>query len=95
MGDKYLCKLLVVGATALIRRARHKPEAADPRLADQLTRSQCGWQRSPWPTRMARIAWAIMTTLPSRRTRDPAGSYMAPTAIGHEAGLIMAKYEPE
>jgi transposase len=37
MGDKCLRRLLVVGMTSLIRRARYKPEALDPWLADLLT----------------------------------------------------------
>src|ERR671916_3236317 len=32
MGDRYLRKLLVIGAASLIRRGRYKPETADPRL---------------------------------------------------------------
>ena len=38
MGDKYLRRLLVVGMTSLVRRAKYKPEAVDPRLADLLAR---------------------------------------------------------
>ena len=38
MGDKYLRRLLVVGMTSLIRRAKYKPEAVDPWLADLLSR---------------------------------------------------------
>ena len=30
MGDKYLRRLLVVGMTSLVRRAKYKPEAVDP-----------------------------------------------------------------
>ena len=36
MGDKYLRRLLVVGMTSLVRRAKYKPEAVDPWLADLL-----------------------------------------------------------
>ena len=39
MGDKYLRRLLVVGMTSLVRRAKYKPEAGiDPWLADLLSR---------------------------------------------------------
>jgi hypothetical protein len=34
MGDKYLRKLLIVGMTSLVRRAKHNPGKIDPRLAD-------------------------------------------------------------
>ena len=36
MGDKYLRRLLVVGMTSLVRRAKYKPEAVDPWLAELL-----------------------------------------------------------
>ena len=32
MGDRYLRRLLVVGMTSLVRRARAKPDAVDPRF---------------------------------------------------------------
>jgi transposase len=38
MGDKYLRRLLVVGMTSLVKRAKHKPNAVDPKLADLLSR---------------------------------------------------------
>jgi transposase len=38
MGDKYLRRLLVVGMTSLVRRAKYKPEATDRWLADLLSR---------------------------------------------------------
>ena len=61
MGDKYLRRLLVVGMTSLIRRAKYKPEAVDPWLADLLSRKparlvnrrarqqrQRGWSGRSW-----------------------------------------------
>jgi transposase IS116/IS110/IS902 family protein len=33
MGDKYLRKLLIVGMTSLVRRAKYNPKTVDPRLA--------------------------------------------------------------
>lgn len=47
VGDKYLRKLLVIGATSLVRRARHNPGMVDPRLADLLARK---------PVRVATVA---------------------------------------
>ena len=38
MGDKYLRQLLVVGATSLVRRAKDKPDAVDPRFVALLAR---------------------------------------------------------
>jgi transposase len=61
MGDKYLRKLLVVGATSLVRRARHKPETVDPRLVDLLARKAVRVATVAMANKMARIAWAIMT----------------------------------
>ena len=49
MGDRYLRKLLVVGMTSLIRRARAKPESVDPRIAAMLARR---------PARMVTVATA-------------------------------------
>lgn len=61
MGDKYLRKLLVVGATSLVRRARHKPDTADPRLVGLLARKPVRLATVAMANKMARIAWAIMT----------------------------------
>jgi transposase len=61
MGDKYLRKLLVIGATSLVRRARHKPETVHPRLADLLARKPVRVATVAMANKMARIAWAIMT----------------------------------
>ena len=49
MGDKYLRRLLVVGMTSLIRRAKYKPDAVDPWLADLLSRK---------PARLVTVALA-------------------------------------
>jgi transposase len=49
MGDKYLCKLLVIGAISLVRRARHKSKNVDPRPAGLLARK---------PVRVATVAMA-------------------------------------
>jgi transposase len=60
MGDRYLRKLLVIGATSLIRRARHKPETADPRLLALLARKPARVASVAMANRMARVVWAIM-----------------------------------
>jgi len=69
-GDAYLRRLLVLGATAVIRYCRNKPELA-------------GWinallQRRPArvvtiavANKMARIAWAVMSATARRRLRLP------------------------
>ena len=61
MGDKYLRRLLVIGATSLVRRAKHKPETADPRLVGLLARKPVRVATVAMANKMARIAWAIMT----------------------------------
>jgi Transposase IS116/IS110/IS902 family len=61
MGDKYLRKLLVIGATSLIRRAKHKPETVDPRLVALLEKKPALVASVAMANKMARIAWAIMT----------------------------------
>src|SRR6478736_2436332 len=60
MGDKYLRKLLIVGMTALVRRARQNPEG-DPRLADLLARKPARVATVAMANKTARIIWAIMT----------------------------------
>src|SRR3712207_3045822 len=61
MGDRYLRKLLVIGATSLVRRARRKPEAVDRRLADLLVRKPVRLATVAMANKMARIVWAVMT----------------------------------
>jgi transposase len=61
MGDRYLRKLLVVGATSLVRRIKHKPDTADPRLVDLLARKPTRVATVAMANKMARIVWAIMT----------------------------------
>lgn len=60
MGDKYLRRLLVVGMTSLIRRAKYKPEAADPWLADLLSRKPARLVTVALANKAARVVWAIM-----------------------------------
>ncbi len=71
MGDRYLRRLLVVGMTSLIRRARAKPESVDPRLPALLQRKPTRLVTVAAANRTARVAWAIMTR---------GGTYRSPTA---------------
>lgn len=60
MGDKYLRRLLVVGMTSLIRRAKYKPQAVDPWLADLLSRKPARLVTVALANKAARVVWAIM-----------------------------------
>jgi len=60
MDDKYLRRLLVVGMTSLIRRAKYKPEAVDPWLADLLSRKPVRLVTVALANKAARVVWAIM-----------------------------------
>jgi transposase len=61
MGDKYLRKLLIVGMTSLVRRAKYQPDRVDPRLADLLARKPVRVATVAMANRAARVIWAIMT----------------------------------
>jgi transposase len=61
MGDRYLRRLLVVGMTSLIRRARTAPESVDPRIPAMLQRRPARVVTVAAANRTARVAWAIMT----------------------------------
>lgn len=50
----------MIGATSLIRRARHKPEAADPHLLALLARKPACVASVAMANKMARVVWAIM-----------------------------------
>jgi transposase len=71
MGDRYLRRLLVVGMTSLIRRARSAPSSVDPRLPAMLQRKPARVVTVAAANRTARIAWAIMTR---------GGTYRSPVA---------------
>lgn len=60
MGDKYLRKLLVVGMTSLVRRAKNKPQAVDPRLLALLARKPMRVATVAMANKTARIVWAVM-----------------------------------
>jgi transposase len=70
MGDRYLRRLLVVGMTSLIRRARTTPAAVDPRIPAMLQRRPARVVTVAAANRTARVAWAIMTR---------GGTYRKPT----------------
>ena len=61
MGDKYLRKLLVIGATALVRYAKYKPDTADPRLLAWLAKKPVRVATVAMANKMARVIWALMT----------------------------------
>jgi transposase len=60
MGDKYLRRLLVVGMTSLVRRAKYKPDSVDPWLADLLSRKPARLVTVALANKAARVVWAIM-----------------------------------
>jgi transposase len=67
-GDRYLRKLLVVGATAVIRHARAHP-AKHPWLTQLLARKPTTVAAVALANKMARIVWAILVR---------GGTYQAP-----------------
>lgn len=71
MGDRYLRRLLVVGMTSLVRRARARPDSVDPRFVAMLQRKPVRVVTVAAANRTARVAWAIMTR---------GGTYQAPHA---------------
>ena len=72
MGDRYLRRLLVVGMTSLVRRARTRPDAVDPRIAAMLARKPARVVTVATANRTARIAWSIMAR---------GGIYRAPEGV--------------
>lgn len=72
MGDRYLRRLLVVGMTSLIRRARAKPDSVDPRIAAMLARKPARVVTVAVANRAARVAWSIMAR---------GGIYRAPASL--------------
>ena len=61
MGDKYLRKLLIVGMTSLVRRAKQDPQAINPRLVNLLARKPVRVATVAMANKTARTIWAIMT----------------------------------
>ena len=71
MGDKYLRKLLIVGMTSLVRRAKYKPESVDPYVTRLLARKPARVATVAMANKAARTAWAIMAR---------GGTYRSPVA---------------
>lgn len=61
MGDRYLRRLLVIGMTSLVRRARTAPASVDPRIPAMLQRRPARIVTVAAANRTAPVAWAIMT----------------------------------
>jgi transposase len=72
MGDRYLRRLLVVGMTSLVRRARAKPASVDPRIVAMLARKPARVVTVAAANRAARVAWSIMAR---------GGTYRAPASV--------------
>ena len=68
-GDRYLRRILVVGACAVLRYARHKPEKY-PWLTQLLARKPFKVVAVALANKMARIAWALLAK---------GGTYRVPT----------------
>ncbi len=77
MGDKYLRRLLVVGMTSLVRRAKYKPDAVDARLAHLLSRKPVRVVTVALANKTARVIWASMTRGGTYRAPQPAGAVVA------------------
>lgn len=60
MGDRYLRRLLVLGMTALVRRAKYRPDRADPRHVSLLARKPMRVATVAMANKIARIIWAVM-----------------------------------
>ena len=69
MGDRYLRRLLVVGMTSLVRRARVRAGIGRSAPAAMLARKPARLVTVAAANRTARVAWAIMTR---------GGTYRAP-----------------
>jgi transposase len=74
MGDKYLRRLLVVGMTSLVRRAKYKPDAVDRWLSDLLSRKPARVVTVALANKAARVIWAIMAHGGVYRVPQPAGA---------------------
>ena len=75
-GDRYLRRLLVLGATGMIRRVRTKPDLA-PWFTKLLGRKPAKQAAVALANKMARIVWAILVKGGTYRAPAPA---IAPTA---------------
>lgn len=60
MGDQYLRRLLVIGATAMVRQFKMRPEKTPPHVASLLARKPVRVATVAMANKMARIVWALM-----------------------------------
>ena len=81
MGDKYLRRLLVVGMTSLVRRAKYKPDAVDSWLAALLSRKPVRVVTVALANKAARVVWAIMTRGGTYRMPVPADNALTMAAV--------------
>ena len=70
-GDRYLRRLLVIGATTVLRHARTHPEK-NPWLMQLLARRPAKVVAVALANKMARIAWAVLAK---------GGTYRAPASV--------------
>ena len=70
-GDRYLRRILVVGAHAVLKQARRQPEKY-PRLTQLLARKPFKVVAVALANKMARIAWALLAK---------GGTYRAPALV--------------
>ena len=71
MGDQYLRRLLVVGMTALVRRAKYKPQTTSGWLAALLARKPARLVTVALANKAARTAWALMVRGGTYRAAAP------------------------
>lgn len=70
MGDQYLRRLLVIGMTSRVRRAKVHPERADPWLLSLLERKSVRLATVAMANKTARVVWAVLTNgEPYRQTQ--------------------------
>ena len=74
MGDKYLRRLLVVGMTSLVRRAKYRPETVGHWLAALLSKKPVRVVTVALANKAARVIWAIMAHGGVYRVPQPAGA---------------------
>lgn len=68
MGDKYLRRLLVIGATSLVRLYKNRPEKAPAHVASLLARKPVRVATVAMANKTARIIWALMVRNETYRT---------------------------
>jgi len=80
-GDRYLRRILVVGAFAVIKQARAHPQKY-PWLTQLLTRKPAKVAAVALANKMARIAWAVLTKKEIYRVRPTAETCASAPAMG-------------